>query len=193
MVVRDPNALTISGSFFLSAQIILTAVKGHASNSQIFDNQYASWLIGEVKSRFEGDRDLIDMLQEAGKDVEKFVEDLDADGDGEITLEEFAVHLFLRQPTGPRNPLHSDIIEGARNRASDTSGAKTVLLALVGAYSLFHTRTTSGKLVRLPFQILSVSPTRFGNLGPRPPRPPWSGTRYRVGEGLENKRLAKSL
>lgn len=48
-MVRDPNDLTISGSFFLSSQIIFTAVKGHASNSRIFDNQYASWLIGQFK------------------------------------------------------------------------------------------------------------------------------------------------
>ena len=57
----------------------------------------------EVKSRFEGDRDLIDMLQEAGKDVEKFVEDLDADGDGEITLEEFAAIVNYVEPP-PVNP-----------------------------------------------------------------------------------------
>ena len=48
LVARDPNALTITDSFFLSAQIVLSAVQGHASDSRIFANQYSSWIIGQV-------------------------------------------------------------------------------------------------------------------------------------------------
>ena len=40
----------------------------------------------ELKGRFNRDTDLMNMLREANKDVEQFIEDLDADGDGEITV-----------------------------------------------------------------------------------------------------------